>query len=88
MIKSTALIYGGYPLLTEHYRLETLDQLWKGLAYQEFVIAFVCRFQVILSHGYINFPTIDDLRQILLDRYLRIGLESGDQVPCFTALNS
>jgi hypothetical protein len=32
-------------------------------------------------HGYINFPTIDDLGQILLDRYLRIGLESGDQVP-------
>jgi hypothetical protein len=27
-IKSTALIYGGYPLLTEHYRVETLDQLW------------------------------------------------------------
>jgi hypothetical protein len=24
---------------------------------------------------------IDDLRQILLDRYLRIGLESGGQVP-------
>jgi hypothetical protein len=24
---------------------------------------------------------IDDLRQILLDQYLRIGLESGDQVP-------
>jgi hypothetical protein len=53
----------------------------QGLAYQEFVIAFVCRFQVILLHGYINFPTIDDLRQILLDRYLRIGLESGDRVP-------
>jgi hypothetical protein len=27
-IKSTALIYGGYPLLTEHYHVETLDQLW------------------------------------------------------------
>jgi hypothetical protein len=26
-IKSTALIYGIYPLLTEHYRVETLDQL-------------------------------------------------------------
>jgi hypothetical protein len=55
--------------------------LESGLAIQEFVIAFVCRFQVILSHGYINFPMIDDLRQILLDRYLRKGLESGDQVP-------
>jgi hypothetical protein len=60
---------------------DTGPALEQGLTYQEFVIAFVCRFQVILSHGYINFPTIDDLRQILLDRYLRIGLESGDQVP-------
>jgi hypothetical protein len=34
--------------------------LESGLANQEFVIAFVCRFQVILLHGYINFPTIDD----------------------------
>jgi hypothetical protein len=32
-------------------------------------------------HGYINFLTIDDLRQRLLDRYLRIGLESGGRVP-------
>jgi hypothetical protein len=60
---------------------DTGPALESGLAIQEFVIAFVCRFQVILSHGYINFPTIDDLRQILLDRYLRIGLESGDRVP-------
>ena len=48
---------------------DTGPALESGLAYQEFVIAFVCRFQVILSHSYINFPTIDDLRQILLDRY-------------------
>jgi hypothetical protein len=50
--------------------------LGSGLANQEFVIAFVCRFQVILLYGYINFPTIDDLWQRLLDRYLRIGLEA------------
>jgi hypothetical protein len=62
-------------------RGDTGPALESGLAIQEFAIAFVCRFQVILSHGYINFPTIDDLQQILLDRYLRIGLESGDQVP-------
>jgi hypothetical protein len=62
-------------------RGDTGPALESGLAIQEFVIAFICRFQVILSHGYINFPTIDDLRQILLDRYLRIGLESGDRVP-------
>jgi hypothetical protein len=50
-----------------------------GLDDQQFVIAFVCRFQVILSHGFDNFPAIDDLRQILLDRYERIGLEPGYQ---------
>jgi hypothetical protein len=48
-----------------------------SLAIQKFVIAFVCRFQVILLHGFKNFPTIDDLRQILLDQYERIGLECG-----------
>jgi hypothetical protein len=37
--------------------------------------------QVILSHGFDNFPTIDDLRQILLDKYKRIGLEEGYQDP-------
>jgi hypothetical protein len=62
-------------------RGDTWPALESGLAIQEFVIAFVCRFQVILLHGYINFPTIDDLWQIILDRYLRIGLESGDRVP-------
>jgi hypothetical protein len=50
-----------------------------GLNDQQFVIAFVCRFQVILLHGFNNFLTIDDLRQILLDRYERIGLEPGYQ---------
>jgi hypothetical protein len=60
---------------------DTGPALETGLAIQEFVIAFVCRFQVILLHGYINFPTIDDLRQRLLNQYLRIGLEGGGQVP-------
>jgi hypothetical protein len=50
-----------------------------GLNDQQFVIAFVCRFQVVLSHGFNNFPTIDDLRQLLLDQYKRIGLEPGYQ---------
>jgi hypothetical protein len=62
-------------------RGDTGPALESGLAIQESVIAFVCRFQVILSHGYINFPTIDDLWQILLDWYLRIGLESGGRLP-------
>jgi hypothetical protein len=60
---------------------DTGPALESGLATQEFVIAFVCRFQVILSHGFNNFPTIDDLRQILLDKYKRIGLEGGYQDP-------
>jgi hypothetical protein len=52
---------------------DTGPALVSGLANQEFVIAFVCRFQVILLHGYINFPTIDNLGQRLLDLYQRIG---------------
>jgi hypothetical protein len=56
---------------------DTCPALESGLATQKFVIAFVCRFQVILSHGFNNFPTIDDLRQILLDRYDRIGSQRG-----------
>jgi hypothetical protein len=63
-----ALLYG-----------DTGPALESGLAIQKFVIAFVCRFQVILSHRFDNFPTIDDLRQILLDQYERTGLECGYQ---------
>jgi hypothetical protein len=48
-------------------RGDTGPALELGLSIQEFVVAFVCRFQVILLHGYINFPTIDHLRQRLLD---------------------
>jgi hypothetical protein len=50
-----------------------------GLSDPHFVIAFVCRFQVILLHGFDNFPAIDDLRQILLDRYERLSFEPGYQ---------
>jgi hypothetical protein len=50
-----------------------------GLSDLQFVIAFVCRFQVILLHGFDNFPAIDDLRQILLDQYERISFEPGYQ---------
>ena len=60
---------------------DTGPALESGLAIQKFVIAFVCRFQIILSHGFDNFPTIDDLRQILLDQYERIGLERDYQDP-------
>jgi hypothetical protein len=60
---------------------DTGPALESGLAIQEFVIAFVCRFQVILLHGFNNFLMIDDLSQILLDQYERIGLEGGYQDP-------
>jgi hypothetical protein len=50
-----------------------------GLSDLQFVIAFVCRFQVILLHRFDNFPAIDDLRQILLDRYERISFKPGYQ---------
>jgi hypothetical protein len=60
---------------------DTGPALESGLAIQKFVIAFICRFQVILSHGFNNFLTIDDLRQILLNKYERIGLEQGYQDP-------
>jgi hypothetical protein len=50
-----------------------------GLSDLQFVIAFVCRFQVILLHGFDNFPAIDNLRQILLDRYERISSKPGYQ---------
>jgi hypothetical protein len=56
---------------------DTGPALESGLAIQKFVIAFICRFQVILLHGFNNFLMIDDLRQILLDRYKMIGLERG-----------
>jgi hypothetical protein len=58
---------------------DTGPALESGLAIQKFVIAFVCRFQVILLHGFNNFPTIDDLRQILVNQYERIGLDCGYQ---------
>jgi hypothetical protein len=60
---------------------DTGPALESGLANQEFVIAFIGRFQVILLHSYINFTMIDDLWQRLLDRYLRIGLEGDSRVP-------
>jgi hypothetical protein len=77
------LFYRENPLLTKHYHGKTLagPALESGLDIQEFIIAFVCRFQVFLLHGFNNFPTIDNLRQILLDQYLRIGLVGGGQDP-------
>jgi hypothetical protein len=39
------------------------------LPVQTLVIATVCHYQVVASHSYANFHSIDDLRQVLLDRY-------------------
>jgi hypothetical protein len=60
---------------------DTGPALESGLAMQKFMIAFVCRFQVILSHEFNNFAMIDNLQQILLNKYKRIGLEGGYQHP-------
>jgi hypothetical protein len=37
------------------------------LPVQTLVIATVCHYQVVASHSYANFHSIDDLRQVLLD---------------------
>ena len=38
------------------------------LPVQTLVIATVCHYQVVASHSYANFHSIDDLRQVLLHR--------------------
>jgi hypothetical protein len=47
------------------------------LPVQMLVIATICQYQVVASHSYANFHSIDDLRQVLLDRYMeRCGISS------------
>jgi hypothetical protein len=47
------------------------------LPVQALVIATVCQYQVVASHSYTNFHSIDDLRQVLLDQYMeRCGVSS------------
>jgi hypothetical protein len=41
------------------------------LPVQTLVIATICQYQVVASHSYTNFHSIDDLRQVLLDRYMK-----------------
>jgi hypothetical protein len=43
------------------------------LPVQTLVIATVCQYQVVASYTYANFHSIDDLRQVLLDRYMERG---------------
>jgi hypothetical protein len=40
------------------------------LSVQMLVIATICQYQVVASHSYANFHSIDDLRQVLLDRHM------------------
>jgi hypothetical protein len=41
------------------------------------VIATICQYQVVASHSYANFHSIDDLHQVLLDQYMeRHGISS------------
>jgi hypothetical protein len=47
------------------------------LPVQTLVIATVCHYQVVASHSYANFHSIDNLCQVLLDRYMeRHGVSS------------
>jgi hypothetical protein len=41
------------------------------------VIATVCHYQVVASHSYANFHSIEDLRQVLLDQYVERCAVSG-----------
>jgi hypothetical protein len=47
------------------------------LPVQMLVIAVVCQYQVVVSHSYANFHSIDDLRQVLLDPYRERSDVSG-----------
>jgi hypothetical protein len=47
------------------------------LPVQTLVIATICHYQVVASHSYANFHSIDDLRQVLLDRYVERRGVSG-----------
>jgi hypothetical protein len=40
------------------------------LPVQMLVIATICQYQVVASHSYANFHSIDDLRQVLLNQYM------------------
>jgi hypothetical protein len=47
------------------------------LPVQTLVIATICQYQVVASHSYTNFHSIDNLCQVLLDQYMeRHGISS------------
>jgi len=53
-----------------------------------FLIAAVCRYQVAVSQSYTNFPSIDQLRQKLLDRAGRRPYKGTAWTSCRTAIGS
>jgi hypothetical protein len=77
-----ALAYGAtgpdlIPYRDRSYEVHGEEYWVHRLPAQTLVIANVCQFQVVASHSYTNFHSIDDLRQVLLDRYLeRRGVSS------------
>jgi hypothetical protein len=77
-----ALAYGATgPDLQPHrdisYKVYGEEYWVYHLPAQMLVIATVCQYQVVASHSYANFHSIDDQRQVLLDRYMdRRGISS------------
>jgi hypothetical protein len=68
-----ALAYGDtgldlQPLRDISYEVYGEEYWVHRLPVQTLVIAAVCQYQVVASHSYANFHSIDDLRQVLLDR--------------------
>jgi hypothetical protein len=77
-----ALAYGATgPDLLPHrdrsYKVNGEEYWVYHLSVQTLVIATICQYQIVASHSYANFHSIDDLRQVLLDRYMeRRGVSS------------
>jgi hypothetical protein len=77
-----ALAYGATgpdlpPFRDRNYEVYGEEYWVHNLPAQTLVIATACQFQVVTSHSYANFHSIDDLCQVLLDRYLeRPGIPS------------
>jgi hypothetical protein len=75
-----ALAYGDtgpdlQPLRDISYEVYGEEYWVHHLPVQTLVIAAVCQYQVVASHSYANFHSIDDLCQVLLDRYMeRTGI--------------
>jgi hypothetical protein len=77
-----ALAYGDTgpdlrPLRDINYEVYGEEYWVYCLPVQTLVIAAVCQYQVVVSHSYANFHSIDDLHQVLLDQYMERSGVSG-----------